>query len=85
MVLHHKTASWAVSVIGWYGVAAILGAYTLRSLSVIPANGLLYQLLNLTGAMGIILVSVREKNHQPAVLNGVWALVALVSIIRLLL
>ena len=39
---------------GWYGTVAIVLAYILVSFKVVPANGVIYQLLNLTGALGII-------------------------------
>jgi hypothetical protein len=70
---------------GWYGAAAIVLAYALVSFKVIPADGYVYQMLNLTGAVGIIIVSIRKKAQQPAVLNTVWAIVAVAAIVGLLL
>lgn len=72
-----------VNTLGWYGVLAILAAYALLSFKVIDADSLPYQLLNLTGAIGIMIVAATKKDTQPVVLNVVWALVALVAIIRL--
>ncbi len=71
------------SLIGWYGVVAILGAYALVSFSIVDVHGWLYQVLNLTGALGLVLVSYHKKDYQPAVLNAIWAIVALVAAIRL--
>lgn len=71
------------SLIGWYGVVAILGAYTLVSFSMINPHGGVYQVLNLTGALGLVFVSYRKKDYQPAVLNTIWAVVAFVATIRL--
>jgi len=68
---------------GWYGVMAILIAYGLLSFKVINADGLVYQLLNLTGAAGIIIETAAKKDMQPVVLNIVWAAVALIAIIRI--
>lgn len=67
-------------ITGWYGVIAILTAYALVSFKIIESSTLVYQLLNLTGALGIVAVSVSKKDKQPAVLNAIWALVAFIAI-----
>ena len=69
---------------GWYGVIAILAAYGLVSFNMVGANGIVYQLLNLTGGGSIALISIRKRAFQPATLNIAWALVALAALIRLL-
>lgn len=68
---------------GWYGVLAILTAYALVSFEVIDVHSLAYPLINLTGALGLLASSLAKKDKQPAVLNSVWAGVALVAIIKL--
>jgi len=72
-----------IEVLGWYGVLAILGAYTLVSLSVLMTSSVLYQLLNLSGAVAVATAAIRKRDAQPAVLNFIWALVALVALWRL--
>lgn len=72
-----------VQVVGWYGTIAILSAYFLNSFSILSAHTFWYQLLNLTGAGGIISVSVAKRAYQPAVLNIIWAIIALIAIIKL--
>jgi hypothetical protein len=72
------------SYFGWYGVCAILGAYVLVSFNVILAKSFVYQLLNLTGAIGIMFEAASKKDKQPVVLNAVWAMVALIAILQLL-
>lgn len=72
-------------LIGWYGTVAIVGAYALLSFSIIQSNSLPYQLLNLTGAIGIAIVSLYKKTYQPGVLNIIWTVIALVAIINILL
>ena len=66
---------------GWYGVAAILGAYALLNFGTLEAKSIIYQLLNLTGAVGVGIDALNDKDWQPVVLNLVWAVVAIVSII----
>ena len=73
-----------IEIIGWYGTAAIIGAYALNSFGIFSPNNIWYQLLNLTGALGIVIVSFPKKAYQPAVLNVIWIIIALVAIIRIL-
>lgn len=74
-----------VEIIGWYGVLAILGAYALSSFGVFSPNNIFYQILNGTGALGIVLVSFRKKTYQPAVLNVIWLIIAVIAIINILI
>ncbi|OGK13517.1 hypothetical protein A3A93_00310 [Candidatus Roizmanbacteria bacterium RIFCSPLOWO2_01_FULL_38_12] len=74
-----------IEIIGWYGTIAIVGAYALVSFSFIQSNSILYQLLNLTGAIGIALISLYKKAYQPGVLNIIWTIIALVAIIKIIL
>jgi hypothetical protein len=69
-------------VAGWYGAIAILAAYLLVSFNVISGNGLLFQLLNLTGAFGIIVIASYKKVRQSVLLNIFWSLIAIVALIR---
>jgi hypothetical protein len=71
------------NLFGWYGVLAILLAYLLISFNVIVAKSLGYQLLNLTGALGIVVEALSKKDAQPAVLNSAWAIIAILAILRL--
>ncbi len=78
------TKRQAAEIVGWYGAAAILLAYTLVSFKVVHTDGYVYQLLNLTGAVGIVVISIIKRASQPAVLNILWAVVALVAIVSLI-
>lgn len=70
---------------GWYGAAAVLLAYALVSFNVISPHGWIYQLLNFTGAVGVLIISYMKRAKQPALLNFVWAVIALVALIQLAL
>lgn len=72
-------------MVGWYGTGAIVLAYLLVSFQVITSDGAIYQLLNLTGALGIITISVVKRVKQPAVLNIFWAAIAIAALIKLAL
>ena len=74
-----------VEVGGWYGAAAVLLAYALVSFDIISPQGWIYQLLNFTGAVGVLIISYMKRAKQPALLNFVWAVIALVALIQLTL
>lgn len=75
----------ALEMLGLYGAVAILGGYFLVSFSIISSQGLLYQILNLTGAVGILLDSRYHRAVPSEILNGVWALVALLALSKIFL
>lgn len=79
--MRHK----AVEVAGWYGTIVIVGAYALTSFGILKTSDLLYELLNLTGALGIVVESLSKKDYQPGVLNIIWTLIALIAILKILL
>lgn len=68
-------------IAGWYGVVVIVVAYTLSTFGVLSVHDTMYQVLNLTGAIGVVLDALDDKNYQPAVLNIIWAIVAVLALI----
>jgi hypothetical protein len=68
---------------GWYGTFAIIGAYALSSFSIIQSHSFTYQFLNLTGALGIISISLYKKVYQSVVLNVIWTLIAISALVKL--
>jgi len=68
---------------GWYGTLAIVLAYALVSFGVLAPTNLWYQILNGTGALGIVYISFRKKAYQPGVLNSVWTVIAILAIVRM--
>lgn len=71
-------------IIGWYGTVAIIGGYALTSFSIITPQTLIYQFLNVTGAIGIVIVSLRKKVYQPAVLNIIWTIIGVVALLKII-
>jgi hypothetical protein len=74
-----------ISLIGWYGVLAILAAYVLVTFNLVAAKSYWYQLLNLTGALGLIIEAFSKKDVQPVALNAVWAVVAIIGLAQLVI
>ncbi len=79
----NKKKNQIAEIAGWYGAFAILLAYILVSFELITAKGATFQLLNLTGAIGIIIIAVYKNVKQSVVLNVVWAVVAIVALVDL--
>ena len=74
-----------IESLGWYGVSAILLAYTLISFLVIEPDSWQYQLLNISGSIGIIVSSLSKRDYQPVVLNVAWLLIAVVALVGVIL
>lgn len=72
-------------IVGWYGTIAIVLAYALLSFGAIDGDSLLYQILNGTGAIGIVYISFKKKAYQPGVLNIIWTIITIAAIIKILL
>ena len=73
-----------IEIYGWYGTVAIIAAYALVSFSVLRPTDIWYQLLNGTGAFGIVVVALHKKDYQPGVLNIIWTIIALIAIVKIL-
>lgn len=70
-----------IEVAGWYGALAVIAAYILIQFSFFQTDNLYYQLLNLTGSIGIIADTIRKKDYQPFIINLIWLLVAASAIV----
>ncbi len=73
-----------IELVGWYGVVGTLAAYVFVSFGILPPDSLIYQLLNFTGATGLVIISFVKKAWQPMTLDAIWALIALVALGRIL-
>ena len=64
-------------VFGWYGTTAILVAYFLISHGLV-----LFQALNVTGALGIVWVAWLKRSWQVVALNAVWVMVGATALAK---
>lgn len=71
--------------LGWFGVILIVGSYGLLASGVLNSESVLYHALVLGGSLSVALISFIKKAYQPAVLNGIFALLAIIALARLLL
>jgi hypothetical protein len=54
------------------------------SFGVMSSHSLVYQSINLLGALAIALPSIKKKDYEPGILNITWAVIALIAIINIL-
>jgi hypothetical protein len=74
-----------VEIVGWYGAVALLASYALVSFNILTSGDIAYQILNITGALGIIIVSFYDRAYQPGVLNIIWAMIGIIALIKIIL
>ena len=70
-----------VEVLGWYGMLAITTAYALNARKILD-DGLLYQGLNASGALALLILCRQRKDWPTFTLEGVWLLVSLWAILQ---
>lgn len=71
------------NLIGWYGALATLSAYFLVSFGIMGPTDLRYQLLNLTGAIGLGTICYFKRTYQPLFVNIIWSAIAIFAIISI--
>jgi len=71
--------------IGWLGMILLLIGYFLVSFSYLSADSWVYQAINIVGSFGILWISFIKKAYQPAVMNVIWAVVAIIALLRIIL
>lgn len=74
-----------IETLGWYGAVAVTGAYALNSFGYLAADAFGYQLLNFTGAAALAVITLYRGVYQSAIVNVIWALIAVVALLRLLM
>jgi hypothetical protein len=72
-----------LAVAGWAGAAVLLAGYALVSSSHISGDGVAYQLINLFGAVGLMVNSAYNAAWPSAGLNLVWAAIGVVALVKL--
>ncbi len=72
-------------LMGWYGMLAILGAYFLSSFKILSNAEVTYQILNITGAFGVMWSSWVHKSWPATVLNSLWMVIGLGALTGMLL
>lgn len=69
-----------IDIIGWIGAILILLAYYLVSTKKTKGDSILYQALNLIGAVALLILTYSKGAIPSAVLNIIWAAIAIKSL-----
>lgn len=72
-------------IAGWYGTFVILLSYALVSFSVIKAESVIYQFMNITGSIGLLMIACVKKVYQSVTINIIWALIGVIALVKLFL
>lgn len=71
-------------VLGWVGALGVLAAYGLLTVGRWESASLRYQGANTVFAAALLVWAISIAAWQSALLNGVWAAVGLVGVVRIL-
>ncbi len=71
-----------INVIGWLGMALLIGAYALVSTGRILGPSLTFQLMNLVGGGSLMVNSAYYGAWPSAALNVVWVVIGVVGLAR---
>ncbi len=70
-----------IDILGWVGSVEVIAAYGLNSYQKIKSDSLSFQLLNLTGAIFLIINSIYKEAYPFTFINTVWSIIAIAAII----
>lgn len=73
-----------IDSIGWIGSVEVIAAYGLNSYQKIKSDSLLFQLLNLTGGIFLIINTIYYSAYPSAFINVVWVIIASVAIVQMI-
>jgi phosphoglycerol transferase MdoB-like AlkP superfamily enzyme len=72
-----------IDVIGWIGSFEVIAAYGLNSYQKIKSNSLLFQILNFTGGIFLIVNTIYYSAYPSAFINIVWVIIASVAMLQM--
>lgn len=61
--------------IAWYGTITVLGAYGLSMFSVIPFQGSMFYILNLSGALALFVGNIFKRDFHWSVFFLIWSII----------
>jgi hypothetical protein len=73
-----------INILGWIGSIAVVAAYGLNSYQKIKSDSIAFQVLNLTGAIFLIINSIYKQAYPFTFINSVWSVIAIVAIVGII-
>jgi hypothetical protein len=71
-----------IDILGWIGSVEVIIAYGLNSYQKLNSDSNVFQFLNLTGAIFLIVNTVYYGAYPSTFINIVWVVIAAVALIR---
>ncbi len=74
------TSHEVATALGWVGATTMLLGYFLVSTGKVSGDGLTFQVLNLVGAFGLLVVAAAAQVWPSVMLNIIWGAIGLVAL-----
>lgn len=71
-----------LEIFGWLAAVAILVATAAVSFGWLHGTSRPFLILNLFGGLGIAAISAHKRAWQPAILNTIWVIIAIVGLAK---
>ena len=86
---HHETSTsnrklLAGDIIGWIGAVSLIGAYMLVSSGVVSAQSYTYQIMNIIGGGGLLVLGLTRKAYPSVATNIMWVVIGIIAITGLI-
>lgn len=69
-----------ITTLGWIGSFEVITAYALNSYQKVKSDSITFQVLNLTGAIFLIINSIYKQAYPFTLINAVWSVIAIVAL-----
>ncbi|GGZ41429.1 hypothetical protein GCM10007049_38390 [Echinicola pacifica] len=69
-------------VFGWIGAVLFISSYVLLSSGKLSQHGMMYHLLNLLGAICLVVNAIHFSDQANVLVNTVWAGIALLALVQ---
>ena len=76
------SVDFLIDLAGWIGALEVILAYLLISFNKLDSKSNIYQLLNLTGGIVLIVNTIYKQAYPSAFVNIVWVVIAAVALMR---
>ena len=76
------TTNMLINILGWTGSIMYLVAYTLVSMKKTEGDSLLYQGMNVIAGIFLVIYTFTLEAYATMALNGVWAIIGLITLGR---
>jgi hypothetical protein len=72
-----------IEIIGWIGAVEVIIAYALNSNGKLKSDSVVFQVLNFTGAIFLIVNTWYNESYPSMVINIIWVGIAIAALVRI--